>query len=345
MPIHPDGQIRPVVSSILMTDHARLIVELSDGRPRTLAGLSQELGTHPEGILAAFRELSDSGISVVRLEANKYCLAHAIEPLDSGLIRESLPEQVRREVEDLDVQQRVDSTNARLMRISSHDVTGIRVCLAEMQTGGRGRRGREWLSPYAGGVYLSVRQHVVPGKRRLGALSPLLALNLADALGELGARGLGVKWPNDLVHSGRKLGGILIETRVHADQNVTVVCGVGVNYRFPPEWSSRTDQPIVDLHEIMPRNLVSRNRVAAVIIANVVDTVCGMASHGVRDLPVRWRIRDELVGKVVELREGNGKTTVRGYSTGIDSSGRIVLQTERGLESFELGDVSLREAM
>lgn len=344
MHIHPDGRIRPVVSSILMTDHARLIVELSDGRPRTLAGLSEDLGTPPEGILAAFRELSDRGISVVRLDANKYCLAHAIEPLDSGLIRESLPEQVRRKVVDLDVQQRVDSTNARLMRFSSHDVSGVRVCLAEMQTGGRGRRGREWLSPYAGGVYLSVRQHVVPGQRHLGALSPLLALNLADALRGLGARGIGVKWPNDLVRSGRKLGGILIETRVYADQSVTVVCGVGVNYRFPPEWSSRSDQPIVDLHEIMPRNLVSRNRVAAVIIATVVDTVCGMAWHGVRDLPVRWRVRDDMVGKVVELREGNGKT-VRGCSAGIDCSGRIVLHTERGQESFALGDVSLREAM
>ncbi|MEA3411697.1 MAG: biotin--[acetyl-CoA-carboxylase] ligase [Pseudomonadota bacterium] len=325
-----------------MMDHSKLIGELSDGHPRAIADLCRDLGVCPEEIRDAIRDLTDSGLPLVNMRSDVIRLLHAVEPLDSWLIQENMPERLRRGITNLEILHQVDSTSARLMRFVSPGDSGIRVCLAETQTGGRGRRGRTWISPYGAGVYLSVRQHIVPGKRCLGALSPLLAVNLADALDEFGVEGVRVKWPNDLVREGRKLGGILIETRVHGDGSLTVVTGMGLNYRFPAAWIGRTDQPIVDLYEVMSGRPVSRNLVAAAIIATVADTVSGVASLDVNDLPLRWRNRDSTMGKVVELRTSD--RLVRGYSEGIDHKGRLLLRTNGGTEHFEVGDVTLRPA-
>jgi len=325
-----------------MMDHSKLIGELSDGHPRTIADLCRDLEVCPEAIRDAIRDLTDSGLPLVDMRSDVFRLLHTIEPLDCRLIRENITERLLCGITNLEILHQVDSTNARLMRFVSPGDSGIRVCLAEMQTGGRGRRGRTWMSPYAAGIYLSVRQHVLPGRRCLGALSPLLAVNLAGTLEGLGVEGIRVKWPNDLVREGRKLGGILIETRVHGDGGLTVVTGVGLNYRFPAAWTERTDQPIVDLYEVMSGSPVSRNLVAAVIITTVADTVSGMASLDVKDLPLRWRNRDSTMGKVVELRATGG--LVRGCSEGIDHKGRLLLRTNNGIEHFEVGDMTLRPA-
>ena len=106
-------------------------------------------------------------------------------------------------------------------------------CLAEFQSAGRGRRGRRWLAPFASGLCLSVNWNFRDAPAALGALSLAIGVAILRALRRHRVHGLALKWPNDIVHGRRKLGGILIDMRGEAAGPAYVVVGCGINVRLP----------------------------------------------------------------------------------------------------------------
>ena len=113
---------------------------------------------------------------------------------------------------ELDVMDVVDSTNAQALNRALKCPSSGYVCTAEQQTAGRGRRGRSWLSPYAGSIYLSIVWEFVGGAAALEGLSLATGVVVAESLGRLGIDGVQLKWPNDIcVDNKKKLAGILID--------------------------------------------------------------------------------------------------------------------------------------
>jgi BirA family biotin operon repressor/biotin-[acetyl-CoA-carboxylase] ligase len=164
--------------------------------------------------------------------------------------------------------ERCTSTNALLRDEPS---AGPVLLAAELQTAGRGRHGRRWRSARGAGATFSIRRHMACEQRRLVGLSIAVGISSAHALRGLGARGVSLKWPNDLMVNRRKLGGILIETRPSSPGSVVIV-GIGINCRAQPRLSARLGRGVATLDQVLRRR-VSRNAVISAIARKVVGAL------------------------------------------------------------------------
>ena len=151
----------------------------------------------------------------------------------------------------IEVAEQVESTNTALLDRAAVLPPGS-VLAAEMQSGGRGRRGRAWTTGLGGALTFSVLWRFETGAAGLTGLSLVVGIAVARALAGLGATEVKLKWPNDVLFRGRKLGGILIEVQGDALGPATAVIGIGLNVRMPPAWRDRIDQPIADAVEAGP---------------------------------------------------------------------------------------------
>ena len=145
---------------------------------------------------------------------------------------------------------------------------------AELQTAGRGRHGRRWRSARGAGATFSIRRRLNCEQRLLAGLSVEVGLSAARALRRLGARGVAVKWPNDLMVRRRKLGGILIETRPEPRSKAgsVVVVGIGINCRAQPRLGARLGRGVAALEEVL-RRPVSRNTVIEAVAREVLGAL------------------------------------------------------------------------
>jgi BirA family biotin operon repressor/biotin-[acetyl-CoA-carboxylase] ligase len=172
--------------------------------------------------------------------------------------------------------ERCTSTNALLRDEPS---AGPVLLAAELQTAGRGRHGRRWRSARGAGATFSIRRHMACEQRRLVGLSVAVGISAAHALRRLGARGVSLKWPNDLMLRRRKLGGILIETRPEprpagrpASSGSVVIVGIGINCRAQPRLGARLGRGIATLDEVLRRQ-VSRNMVVGAVAREVIGAL------------------------------------------------------------------------
>ena len=164
--------------------------------------------------------------------------------------------------------ERCTSTNTLLREDRSAD--GV-LLAAEVQTSGRGRHGRRWRAVRGAGATFSLRRRMACEQRRLAGLSVAVGIASARALRRLGARGVALKWPNDLMVNRRKLGGILIETRPAAAGSVVVV-GIGINCRAQPRLGARLGRGVAALDEVV-RRPVARNAVIGAVAREVLGTL------------------------------------------------------------------------
>jgi len=162
------------------------------------------------------------------------------------------------------VVERCTSTNTLLRE---ERAAGAALLAADVQTAGRGRHGRRWRSAPGAGATFSLRRPMACEQRRLVGLSIAVGLASARALRRLGARGVALKWPNDLMVRKRKLGGILIETRP-AKTGSLVIVGIGINCRAQPRLGARLGRGVAALDEIL-RHPVPRNAVIGAVARDV----------------------------------------------------------------------------
>ncbi len=234
----------------------------------------------------------------------------------------------------------VDSTNAELMRHARAEGVSVpRVCLAEHQTAGRGRRGRSWVAPFARSVCLSMLWRSAHGASALGGLSLALGVAVAEALAAQGVRGVGLKWPNDVVHGDRKLAGLLIEITGEAEGPSVVVAGVGVNHRMPARAAVAIDQPWADA---MTLGVAGRNALARALVESLRDAFVRFEREGLPAFAQRWSRLDALAGRVIGVTTAQG--LVEGIARGVDADGALRVETGQGMVRFFSGEVSVRAA-
>ena len=169
---------------------------------------------------------------------------------------------------EVHVVERCTSTNI-LLRAASAERPQL--LAAEVQTAGRGRHGRRWRSARGAGATFSIRRAMNCEQRRLAGLSIAVGVSSARALRRLGARGVSLKWPNDLMAKRRKLGGILIETLPQKPGSVVIV-GIGINCRSQPRLGARLGRGVAALDEVV-RRPVSRNMVIGAVAREVLDAL------------------------------------------------------------------------
>ena len=232
---------------------------------------------------------------------------------------------------------RIDSTNTQLLRNAAAGAPALSICLAEMQSAGRGRRGRAWISPLGANVYFSLLQRCAGGMGTLSGLSLVAGVALAQALEDCGAAGIGLKWPNDLIVDGRKLAGILVEAGGEFLGPCFAVIGIGINLRLPD--GIDTGRPATDLARICAE-LPSRNFVVSRVAARLVEALDCFETDGFGAFAQAYAARDALVGRPVRVHTAQGMRD--GIADGVDARGALRVRHGATLAVYDSAEVSVR---
>jgi BirA family biotin operon repressor/biotin-[acetyl-CoA-carboxylase] ligase len=221
--------------------------------------------------------------------------------------------------------------------------TGCAVFLAERQSAGQGRRGRAWASPHAANLYMSLSRHFGNELAALSGLSLVVGVVAAETLNVLASRSrlIAVKWPNDLVADGRKLGGILISLRGAAEGGADAVIGIGINVRMPAQAAHEIDQPWCDLSQLGYTDC-SRNDLVAALLDRLLPALDQFERDGLAPFLARWQALDALAGKPVRILDGAREH--EGIFSGITDAGALCLRQGERDVIFHSGEVSLRTA-
>jgi BirA family biotin operon repressor/biotin-[acetyl-CoA-carboxylase] ligase len=321
---------------------ARLFAKLADGRFHSGEALAAELAVSRSAVWKAARALRELGATVHAVRNRGYRLPVTAEPLDGGKIRALLGEEARERVKRLDTVWSVGSTNTLLLERANPPVGSSEVLLAEYQTAGRGRRGRNWVAPPGGSICLSLSWMFREVPRDLGALGLVVGVCALRALSRLGVERARLKWPNDLLVEDRKLGGILIELRAESAGPACVIIGIGLNVAlgaFLLEKIAATGLAPIDLAAAGVKE-PSRNAVAAGLISAFVRGLLQFERDGLKPFVREWMEADALRGRPVTVT--GAESSAKGVARGIDLDGALLVETPQGLLRFISGDVSVR---
>lgn len=324
----------------LSTLQKSLLNQLADGRFHSGAALARDLALSRTAIWSLVHELGDLGLDVSAIPGKGYRLGQPMELLDRDAIDAALSARARAALPLLELHDCIDSTSTRLGALAREGAACGSVCIAEAQTGGRGRIGRSWLSPFAGSLCLSLLWRFDDASSLTG-LSLAVGVATERALSACGVRGIGLKWPNDLLWNDRKLGGILLEVSGEAHGRHAAVIGIGLNVQIPQQTGRAIDQAWTDLRTIAAGKPPGRNRLAAALLNELVDLLQSYPDKGLPAYVDQWNALHCMRGRRVVLQQGN--TSVHGVAMGIDPLGLLVLRLENGEQkAFASGDVRVR---
>lgn len=321
---------------------ARLFGQLSDGQFHSGEALALALGVTRSAVWKAAHALRDLGVELEAVRNRGYRLAHASEPLDAERIRAAIARAVRDKVKRVEVEWALDSTNSELLARADPQVGEFEALLAEFQRAGRGRRGRSWIAPPGGAICLSLSWTFPQMPRDVGALSLAIGVCVLRALRTQGLTAAQLKWPNDILVSDRKLGGILIELRAESAGPACVVVGIGLNVALGSSLRDTIATLGLPATDLISAGLAapSRNALAAAVINMCVSGLMQFESQGLGPFVDEWRQADALHNKPITVHCTGGGAL--GLARGIDVTGALLVETPHGLEKFYSGDVSVR---
>lgn len=318
----------------------RLAGFLSSTETRSGQSIAAELGCSRTAVWKQVGALRALGVGIDAVPGQGYRLREALELLDRERILAAMGAS-RAALGNVRVLATCDSTNDVVRQLGRDEAHGAAV-LAERQTAGRGRHGRRWHSPFARNLYLSLGWIFERGVAELGGLPLVVALAATRAIRGAGLRAQGVKWPNDLVVDGRKLGGCLVEIQGDANGPCRAVMGIGINVHMPADSQAREliDQPWTDLGSAL--GAVSRNALAAAVLAELLQSMQRFEAHGFGVFRPAWRRADALRGRRVSVQQGGAR--LRGVAGGVSERGGLWLDVDGRRQEVLAGEASLLRA-
>jgi BirA family transcriptional regulator, biotin operon repressor / biotin---[acetyl-CoA-carboxylase] ligase len=209
------------------------------------------------------------------------------------------------------------------------------VLVADEQTAGRGRRGRRWLSAGDAGLTFSLAVLLSRPMRELAALPLVAGVATARALHVLGVTNAALKWPNDIVVAGAKLGGILVETKSHGGA-IKAVIGIGINLRGARELTRQLRRPVAALEQFIA--VPDRQALASAMANALLDSLAAFETRGLDAVRADWERFDAHAGQKLRVRLADGRV-VTGVASGLDVDGALRLATRRGLRAVRSGHV------
>ncbi|MEO8671858.1 MAG: biotin--[acetyl-CoA-carboxylase] ligase [Tahibacter sp.] len=315
-----------------------LLHALADGTPIHGSDLARRFGVTRAAVWKRIEELRSAGLAIEASSGAGYRLAAPIELLERERICVLLSPLQRASLGAFDLHWEIDSTNSELLRRAG-SVPDLSLCVAESQTAGRGRRGRQWLSPPAGNVYLSVFKRFDKAMGELSGLSLAVGIAVAHALSDAGISGHGLKWPNDILTNGRKLAGVLVESGGEFLGPCHAVIGVGINIHLSALARSKIDQPATDLRDLCA-TLPSRNAVVAGLIGRLMEALQEFSRHGFAAFQDDFAHFDLLRGVALEVSDVRG--THAGIGAGVDARGALRVQQGDAMVCYDSAEISVR---
>ncbi len=316
----------------------RVLKLLAGGEFRSGEALARALDVSRATVWHAVRELSAAGLEVYKVRGRGYRLPQPLTLLDREGIGHRLGNLAR--CFALEIVDSVDSTNTLLMKRAQAGERTATVIAAEWQSSGRGRQGRPWQAGIGGALTFSLLWRFAQGAGFVAGLSLAVGVALTRALEKHGVAGAGLKWPNDVVWSGRKLAGILIEMQGDALGPGLAVIGIGLNVRLSEAVRSRIDQEATDLETACGR-VLDRNEVFALLLAELWSVLEAFAREGFAPLRSEWERRHTHQDRPVTVILPDGRRE-SGIARGVAEDGALLVETRAGVRRYHSGAISLR---
>ena len=299
--------------------------------------LGEQLGISRVAIKKRIDRMVADGVPVESAAGKGYRLSEGVELLGADHILDHIDPSTHSTIY-LEVFSMLNSTNEYLA--SKKQITGkLGVVVAESQPLGQGRRGRQWISTPYRDLMLSLSHVYDAWPQNPSGLSLAFSVSVHSALVSLGVHEAGLKWPNDIVAQGCKLGGLLVSASGEADGELKVIIGVGLNLDLKQEDRKHIDQPAIDLKDLGCR--VSRNRLAAEIIINAQQMLKLYPQTGFAPFADYWNQNASFINEQVRLFDGTGEH--RGELLGVDKDGQLQLNSANRILKFNTSELSLRK--
>lgn len=291
-----------------------LIGLLADGEFHSGEQLGEQLGMSRAAINKHIQTLKDWGIDVFTVVGKGYSLSAPMQLLNE--------QQIARQLDDgrLTVIPVIDSTNQYLLDRMDELQSGD-ACVAEYQQAGRGRRGRQWFSPFGSNLYLSMYWRLEDGPIAAMGLSLVIGIVTAEVLQQSGANDVRVKWPNDLYLKDRKLAGILVELMGKTGDTAHIVIGTGINLVMQSPDPAVVNQGWINLRDAGVK--IDRNLLAAKLVNSMRQSLALFEREGLAPFIERWKALDNFIDRPVKLLIGDRE--IPGIARGIDQQGGCYL--------------------
>jgi BirA family biotin operon repressor/biotin-[acetyl-CoA-carboxylase] ligase len=314
---------------------------LSDGEFHSGVAIAQSLDVSRTGVSNALRGLDQIGLTVHKVHGRGYRLPEPVQWLERGIILKHLGEEASNL--DLEVLDTVESTSSLLLQKSATELSspgaGIHVVATELQTSGRGRRGRQWHSGLGDGLVFSLLWRFQQGASFLSGLSLAVGVAIIRALKSAGIEGATLKWPNDVMFNFCKLAGILIELRGDMFGPTIAVIGVGMNLKLAGNVQARIDQGATDLFSITGK-MPDRNKLLAALLIELILVLREFEHRGFAPFKKEWTDHHICENKPVTLRLPDGSSQ-EGMVHGVTDDGSLLLRTSVETRGYSSGEITL----
>ncbi len=340
----------PWAREVLITSSKKKIIKiLSDGKFHSGATLARELAVSRSAICKQIKSFNELGLEINSITGKGYRLVQPLQLLSETEIRKKLTILAGSFIAKLEIHDCINSTNSYLNEKSQTDQSYqenslAHICFAEFQTAGKGRRGRDWVSPFGSNIYLSILWTFQKGPASIAGLSLAVGVAVIRALNDLGIDDVGLKWPNDILWKKKKLAGILIEVSGEVSGPCQAVIGLGLNFYLPKDQAKSITQEWVDLKQLLVDNPEKiRNQLAATLLNHLLPTIASFKENALTNYLEEWRQFDCMNGQEATLYMG--EHAFSGVVKGIDDKGMLLLSNNKGeIKAFGSGEVSFRQS-
>lgn len=316
---------------------------MADGQFHSGTDLAEKIGISRSGICKHLKHLTGLGLEVVAITGKGYRLENPLQLLSKIEIEKHLSPTAISLITEMEIHDSIKSTNTYLLDKSHQQPQCGVVCFAEYQTEGKGRRGREWVSPFGSNLYLSILWNFQSGPASISGLSLAVGVAVIRALNECGIDEVGLKWPNDIYWRGKKLAGILIEVSGEAGGPCNAVVGLGLNFYLSEKKAKSITQEWVDLNQVLADNSAKiRNKLAAILLNQLMPIIANFEQDTLESYLDEWRAYDCMKGNEVDIFMG--QQVFSGIVKGVDDNGLLLLaQEQTEVRAFASGEVSFRK--
>ena len=321
----------------------KIIDVLADGKFHSGEILANQFKVSRVSIWNAISEAEQFGIEIHSVRGKGYKLTHAVELLDESSIKRAIGEQAN--FFNIEVMDTTTSTNSVMMQRASEGLPHASCIATNIQTAGKGRRGRKWISELGENLTFSFLWRFNQGAAMLSGLSLVVGIALIRTFKQLGINHALLKWPNDVLifheKAYKKLAGILIELQGDMDGQSFAVIGIGINLNISKKQIKKIDQPAIDLKTITQESM-NPNNLIALIIKELAKVLSEFELNGFSSLKEEWVMSHAFHEKVISLTKGDGQNVI-GKVIDISAEGSLILQTNQGQLNFSSGEVVLNK--
>ena len=306
--------------------HKQLLEILLDNEFHSGEQIGQQLKMSRAGVWKLVQSLQTLGFEIQGISRRGYQLTQQLSFLSLSEIKNNLTPSSLKLFKTIELFDEIDSTNTYLMQ-RMYEFTKIpRVCLAEQQTFGRGRRERPWHSPYAQNIYLSILWRL-ESQHELHALPLIICLAIVKVLEKISLPDKPqLKWPNDVYYQGKKLAGVLIETHSEVNETTQIVIGIGLNVNMQNASKKVINQAWTSLTQIFNKN-IDRNYVVAQLIEATVLYLEIYRQHGFSYFKDLWNKYDLCYKKISRIQCHD--LQLEGIAEGVDQNGKLQISISK----------------